>query len=98
MGNINESGVMKSEVVKEIFKWADKRCKKQKEMLKIAEKRAEHERKHCYFEDNVCFIEESNVDMAIAKAKLEAYVDIKVGLEKYMRKCRHEERESKISN
>ena len=91
--NINGNEVVKSEVVKEVFKWARERCRKQKIRVEDAEKEYKRTLRDCYFEDEMCIIEGAKIDFEREKAKLEAYVDVKIGIEKFMRKCRHEEEE-----
>ena len=82
---------MKSEGVKDVFKWLDKKCKAQKLAVQKAEEQLkEDKRQWSCFEDTQCIIDASEMDLVRAKERLQAYVDIKIGVEKYMRKLRHQ--------
>ena len=81
---------MKSEGVKDIFKWLDKKCKEQKLVVERAEQNYQYIKKQCYFEDEQCLIDSAEMELKCAKERLSAYVDIKIGVEKYMKKLRYQ--------
>lgn len=72
---------MKSDGVKDVFKWLEQKCKEQK--MEVDEL------------EDLCrgswgFLYRNNDDLIRAKERLQAYVDIKIGVEKYMKKLRHQ--------
>lgn len=75
---------MKSDGVEDIFKWLKDKCKEEKAKVEAAEKKYEEIKRTCYFEDEQCL-----KDVEIAKARLNAFVETKIGVEKYMKKLRH---------
>ena len=81
---------MKSEGVKDIFKWLDKKCKEQKLVVERAEQNYQYIKKQCYFEDEQCLIDSAEMELECAKERLSAYVDIKISVEKYMKKLRYQ--------
>jgi len=81
---------MKSEGVKDIFKWLEEKCKEQKTVVKKAEQHLQDTKKNCYFDDEMCLIHAAELDLEREKERLCAYVDIKIGVEKYMRKLKHQ--------
>lgn len=81
---------MKSDGVEDVFKWMEKKCKEAKENVKKAEKNYENIRKTCYFEDEQCFIDSAKTGVKIAEAKLNTLVEVKIGVEKYMKKLRYD--------
>lgn len=81
---------MKSEGVKDVFKWLDKKCKEQKIVVEKAEQNFQDTKRSYYFEDEQCLIDSAEIELERAKERLSAYVDIKIGVEKYMRKLRHQ--------
>lgn len=81
---------MKSDGVEDVFKWLEKECKKAKENVKKAEKNYENTRKTYHFEDEQCFIDSAKTEVEIAEAKLNTLVKVKISVEKYMKKLRHE--------
>lgn len=81
---------MKSEGVKDVFKWLDKKCKEQKYIVKRAEENYILTKRTCYFDDEICLIDSAKVELEREKAKLEAFVEIKIGVEKYMKKLKHQ--------
>ncbi len=82
--------LLKSEGVKDVFKWLDEKCKEQKIVIEKAEQNFQDTKKSCYFEDEMCLIDSAEMELERAKEKLRAYVDIKIGVEKYMRKLKHQ--------
>ena len=76
---------MKSDGVEDVFKWLKNKCKEEKKKVQIAEKEYEEIKKTCYFEDEQC-----KMDVEIAKARLSAFAEAKIGVEKYMKKLRYE--------
>ena len=81
---------MKSDGVEDVFKWMEKKCKEAKENVKKAEKNYENTRKTCYFEDEQCLIDSEKTEVEIAEAKLNTLVEVKISVEKYMKKLRHD--------
>lgn len=82
---------MKSEGVKDVFKWLDKKCKEQKKNVERAEEYYQQsKRQWSGFNDTQCIIDGAEIDLERAKERLQAYVDIKVSVEKYMRKLKHQ--------
>lgn len=72
---------MKSDGVKDVFKWLEQKCKDQKKVVDELE--------------SLCrgswgFLYEDSDDLSKAKERLQTYVDIKIGVEKYMKKLRHQ--------
>lgn len=80
---------MKSEGVKDVFKWLDKKCKEQKAVVNAEELSYEETRHSCHFEDEWCLVDSAKIELERAKERLNAYVDIKIGVEKYMKKLRY---------
>lgn len=82
---------MKSEGVKDVFKWLDKKCKEQKKVVENAEQYyKDSKRQWSCFDDTQCIIDSAEIELECAKERLNAYVDIKIGVEKYMRKLRYQ--------
>lgn len=82
---------MKSEGVKDVFTWLKGKCKEQKKKVDSLEQGLE-EMKHTYiFPDEMCLIEDAEKVLEYEKGKLDAYVGIKVSVEKYMKKLKHME-------
>ena len=76
---------MKSDGVEDVFKWLEKKCKETKENVKKAEKNYENTRKTCWFEDELCPIDSAKTEVEIAEARLDTLVEVKRGVEKYMK-------------
>lgn len=75
-----------SEVVKNVFKWLDNKCKIQRDNLEKVKQQKKNGH-FMYFDDNgKSYIEEEEV-------RLETLVGVKISVEKYMRKLRHQEKE-----
>lgn len=72
---------MKSDGVQDVFKWIEQKCKDQKKVVDELEKLCRGSWKFLY---------EDSDDLSRAKERLQAYVDIKIGVEKYMKKLRHQ--------
>ena len=70
---------MKSDGVKDVFKWMEQKCKDQKKVVDELEDLCRGSWRFLY-ED----------DLSRAKERLQIYVDIKIGVEKYMKKLRHQ--------
>lgn len=81
---------MKSDGVEDVFKWLEKKCKEAKENVKKAEKNYENTRKTCWFEDELCLIYSAKTEVDIAEARLDTLVEVKRGVEKYMKKLRYD--------
>lgn len=81
---------MKSDGVKDVFKWLEKKCKEQKKRVEKAEEEYDRTRRTCYFEDEECIVESAKIDLEREKAKLDALVEVKISVEKYMRKLKHQ--------
>ena len=81
---------MKSDGVEDIFKWLKDKCKEEKAKLQMAEKKYEETKKTCYFEDEQCLIDSAKMNVETTTARLNAFVEIKIGVEKYMKKLRYE--------
>lgn len=84
----------KSEGVKDVFKWLDKECKKQKKCLDLSKEEYEKDKKWCCFDDTLCILESDKEAIIREQAKLDALVFVKISTEKYWRKLKHEEEES----
>ena len=72
---------MKSDGVQDVFKWLEQKCKDQKKVVNKLE--------------DLChgpwgFLYRDSEELLVAKERLQAYVDIKIGVEKYMKKLRHQ--------
>lgn len=72
---------MKSDGVRDVFKWLEQKCKDQKKVVDDLE--------------DMCsgswgFLYADSDEMIKAKERLHAYVDIKIGVEKYMKKLIHQ--------
>lgn len=75
-----------SEVVKNVFKWLDNKCKIQRDNLEKVKQQKKNGH-FMYFDDNgKSYIEEEEI-------RLETLVGVKISIEKYMRKLRHQEKE-----
>lgn len=74
--------------VKDVFKWLDKKCKKQKAILDKEKEKQKNGAYRWHDDLGARYIHEEEV-------KLDTLVDIKISVEKYMRKLKHEERENK---
>ena len=70
---------MKSDGVQDVFKWLEQKCKDQKKVVDELEDLCDGHWGFLYDED-----------LLRAKVRLQAYVDIKIGVEKYMKKLRHQ--------
>ena len=81
---------MKSDGVKDVFEWLKQKCKEQKMLVDKAEEYAKQNRHWAFFDDTRCIVDGAKVDLSLAKERLQAYVDIKIGVEKYMKKLRHQ--------
>lgn len=81
---------MKSDGVEDVFKWLEKKCKEAKENVKKAEKNYENTKKTCWFEDELCLIDSAKTEVEIAEARLDTLVEVKRGVEKYMKKLRYD--------
>lgn len=79
---------MKSDEVEDIFTWLKAKCKEDKTKVQIAEKEYEEAKRTYHFEE----IDSAERNVEIAKARLNAIVEVKIGVEKYMKKLRHEEK------
>lgn len=76
-----------SEVVKNVFKWLNNKCKIQRDNLEKVKQQKKNGH-FMYFDDNgKSYIEEEEV-------RLETLVGVKISIEKYMRKLRHQEKET----
>lgn len=76
-----------SEVVKNVFKWLDNKCKIQRDNLEKVKQQKKNGH-FMYFDDNgKSYLEEEEV-------RLETLVGVKISIEKYMRKLRHQEKET----
>lgn len=80
----------KSDGVKDVFKWVDKKCKEQKKVVEKAEINLKETERFCCFEDEMCLIDFAKIDLEREQAKLQAFVEVKIGVEKYMKKLRHQ--------
>ena len=88
-----ESEPKKSDGVKDVFKWLEKKCKEQKQQVIKAQNEFEEAKKQWSgFDDTQCIIDGAEISLARAEERLQAYVDIKIGVEKYMKKLRHQEK------
>jgi inosine/xanthosine triphosphate pyrophosphatase family protein len=81
---------MKSDGVKDVFKWLEQKCKEQKRLVDKAEEYKKANQHWAFFDDSRCIVDDAKLDLALAKERLQAYVDIKIGVEKYMKKLRHQ--------
>lgn len=81
---------MKSDGVRDVFKWLEKRCKEQKKQVEKAEENYINTKRTCCFEDEECIIEGAKIDLEREKAKLDALVETKISIEKYMKKLKHQ--------
>ena len=80
---------MKSDGVEDVFKWLEKKCKEAKENVKKAKKNYENTRKTCWFEDELYLINSVKIEVEIAEARLDTLVEVKRGVEKYMKKLKY---------
>ena len=83
---------MKSDGVQDIFTWLKTKCKEENTKVQIAEEEYEEAKRTYHFEDEQCLIDSAERNVEIAKARLNAIVEVKIGVEKYMKKLRHEEK------
>lgn len=75
-----------SDVVRDVFKWLDNKCKIQKDNLEKV-KQQKKKGRFIYFDNNgESYIKEEEI-------RLETLVGVKISVEKYMRKLRHQENE-----
>lgn len=82
---------MKSDGVKDIFDWMKQKCKDQKRVVDKAEEYYQTQKQRWrWYDDTKFIVDGAEVDLALAKERLQAYVDIKIGVEKYMKKQRHQ--------
>lgn len=77
----------KSDGVEDVFKWMEGKCKEQKKVLEFTEARYE-EVKRDYMSEEALY--DAKADVRCARERLNAYVDIKAGVEKYMKKLRYQ--------
>ena len=59
-------------------------------MVEKAEKNYQTQKRGYQFEDEQCLIDSAERELNCSKERLQAYVDIKIGVEKYMRKLKHQ--------
>lgn len=81
---------MKSEGVRDVFLWLKQKCKEQKKIVDEADELLHSDKAWAYFDDERCIIDRAERDLALAKERLQAFVDIKVSVEKYMKKLKHQ--------
>ncbi|WP_373266148.1 hypothetical protein [Hungatella hathewayi] len=76
------------------FKYMEEQCKNQK--LKVEDSVSEYEKmnRHCHYEDEMSLVNASREDALVENAKLDAYVQIKISLEKWWKKIKHEKEEN----
>ena len=72
---------MKSDGVKDVFKWLEQKCKDQKKVVDDLEEQGR---------GPWGFLYRDSEELIREKERLKAYVDIKIGVEKYMKKLRHQ--------
>lgn len=80
---------MKSDGVEDIFKWMETMCKIQKEQVNIAERNVEKAIKNCCCNSMQSMIDDAQIEVKLAQERLDAYVRVKRGCEKYMKKLRY---------
>lgn len=80
---------MKSDGVEDILKWMEAMCKIQKEQIDIAERNVENSIKNCCCNSTQSIIDDAKIEVKLAQERLDAYVQIKQGIEKYMKKLRY---------
>lgn len=82
---------MKSEGVRDVFVWLEQKCKEQKIVVDKARGTLQAEKEYYgNFDDTQCIIEDARVTLEKAEERLRTYVDIKISVEKYMKKLRHQ--------
>lgn len=76
------------------FKYMEERCKNQK--LKVEDSVSEYEKmnRRCHYEDEMSLVNASREDALVENAKLDAYVQIKISMEKWWKKIKHEKEEN----
>lgn len=77
----------KSDGVKDVFKWLEKECKAQKKRLDAIIKEKEKGTYYWFSDMGESIVREEEI-------RLETLVNIKISVEKYMKKLRHKEKES----
>lgn len=80
---------MKSDGVEDVFNWMKTMCKMQKEQVDIAERNVEKAIKNCCCNSMQSTIDDAWINVKLAQERLDAYVRIKRGVEKYMKKLRY---------
>lgn len=81
---------MKSNGVRDVFIWLEQKCKEQKRLVDKAEEYKKANQHWVFFDDTRCIVDDANINLALAKERLQAYVDIKISVEKYMKKLKHQ--------
>lgn len=77
----------KSDGVRDVVKWLEQKCKEQKKVIEQAQKRYEKDLDWARFSDSVAYSEK---ELEEARGKMDVLVSIKVSVEKYFKKLRHE--------
>ena len=82
---------MKSEGVKDVFKWLETECKQQKKKVDNAEKAyLKSKEEWGMYEDTQCLVDSAERNLERAIERLNTLVDVKISVEKYMKKLRHQ--------
>ena len=71
---------MKSDGVQDVFKWLEQKCKEQKKVVDELEDLCRGYGMFCRYCD----------ELIQAQERLKAYVEMKIGVEKYMKKLRYQ--------
>ena len=80
---------MKPDGVEDILKWLEEKCKEAKWNAQEAEDNYESIKRTCHYEDEQGLIDSAQMDVERAETRLATLVEIKIGVEKYMKKLRH---------
>jgi hypothetical protein len=80
---------MKSDGVKDVFKWIEQKCKEQKKIVDTAEEERRANIGWRLFEDTQCLYDDADLELKLANERLKTLVEVKIGVEKYMKKLKH---------
>lgn len=82
----------KSDGVHDVFKWLERKCKEQRLIVDAAQRDCENNKYWSQFADTECIATDSKIRLREEKSKLDILVNLKVSVEKYWKKLKHEER------
>lgn len=74
--------------LEKILKWIKLKCKEQNKNVKMQEEELERVKQIYIYDSEYCIIEEADRILAREKGKLQAYVDVKIKIERYIKELK----------